>query len=219
MSVRIASSLASASLKDLSQVVAELEAAGVDYLHFDLEDGRFVPVMTLGTKIIADLRLASRLPFDVHLMMLDPEWLLPDLVEMGADRISVHYEACPYPRRTLRRIVSLGAEAGIALNPATPLPDLTYLRPYLSFVVILTTEPEVPDCPFLPEVLEKVRLGKRTPGLEQIEWVVDGGVNPRNLPDVIESGADTVVVGRAIFEGGEVLENVRRLRGALRRKD
>ena len=217
MAVRIAPSLASAPLGSLRQVVAELEAARVDYLHFDLEDGCFVPVMTLGTKVIADLRSETRLPFDVHLMMVNPEWILPDLVQMGADRISVHYEACPYPRRVLRRIVSLGAQAGIAFNPATPLPDLTYLRPYLSFVLILTTEPEVPDCPFLPEVLEKVRAGKRTPGLERVEWVVDGGINPDNLPDVVDAGADTVVVGRAVFEGGDVARNVQALRDALDR--
>ena len=213
--IRIAPSLASAPFASLRQVVMELEAAQVDYLHFDLEDGCFVPAMTLGTKIIVDLRPETSLSFDVHLMMVNPEWIVPDLVEMGVNRISVHYEACRYPRRVLRRIASLGVQAGIALNPATPLPDLTYLRPYLSFVVILTTEPEGPDCPFLPEVLEKVRVGKQTAGLGGVEWVVDGGVTPDNLADVVKAGADTVVVGRAIFEGGEVLRNIRLLRNVL----
>lgn len=199
----------------LAQVVAELEAAQVDIIHFDIEDGSFVPMMTLGTKIIADLRPLTQRPFDVHLMMVNPEWILEDLVGWGVQRISVHYEACPYPRRTLRRIVSLGAEAGIAFNPATPLPDLHYLLPYLSFVVILTTEPEYPDAPFLPEVLSKVRLGKDNAVLNGIEWVVDGGVTPDNLPLVLQAGADTVVIGRAVFKNGEIQGNIQALRSAI----
>ena len=168
MPVRISPSLAAAPLDRLRQVVIELETAGADYIHFDVEDGSFVPVMTLGTKMISDLRRTTRLPFDVHLMMANPEWILPEIVRFGANRVSVHYEACPYPRRVLRQIVSLGAKAGIAFNPATPIPDLAYLLPYMSFIVVLTTEPEISDCPFLPEVLEKIREGKQSKGLERI---------------------------------------------------
>ncbi|MFN2282716.1 MAG: ribulose-phosphate 3-epimerase, partial [Anaerolineales bacterium] len=97
--LKISPSLASVSPLDLREALAELERAQVDYLHFDIEDGVFVPLMTLGTKLISDLRPLSKLPFDVHLMMVDPEWIIPELLEMGADRISVHYEACRYPRR------------------------------------------------------------------------------------------------------------------------
>lgn len=214
MPVRIAPSLASAPLERLGQVIGALEAAGADFIHFDVEDGSFVPVMTLGTKIILDLRKYTALPFDVHLMMVNPEWILPDLVRSGANRISVHFEACPYPRRVLRQIQALGAQAGLAFNPATPLPDLAYLKPYLSFIVILTTEPEIPDSPFLPHVLEKVRKGKQAQGLEGIEWVVDGGVTVENLPQVVQAGADTVVIGRAVFQGGKIAENMAALRSA-----
>ena len=198
----------------LGQVILELEKAGADSIHFDIEDGSFVPVMTLGTRIIRDLRPLTRLPFDVHLMMVTPEWILPELVAHGVNRISVHYEACPYPRRVLRQIVSMGAQAGIAFNPATPLPDLAYLSPYLSFVVILTTEPEIPDCPFLPKVLEKVREGRQVQGQERIEWVVDGGVTAENLSHIVEAGANTVVVGRAVFIEGKIFENMAALRAA-----
>lgn len=213
--IKISASLAAAPLDRLGEVVQALTAAQVDYLHFDIEDGVFVPVMTLGTKLIADLRPLTPLPFDVHLMMVNPEWLIPDLVRMGANRISVHYEACPYPRRTLRNIVEAGAQAGIALNPATPLPDLAYLRPYLDFVLILTSEPEGPDCPFLPEMVEKVRRGKHQPRLEGVEWVVDGGINAQNLPQVVAAGADTLVIGRALFKDSAIADNLRRLRDAL----
>jgi len=197
----------------LSKVIDELEKGGVDYIHFDIEDGLFVQAMTLGTKIIPDLRRLTKLPFDIHLMMVNPEWMLPHLTAFGANRISVHYEACPYPRRVLRYITSLGAHAGLAFNPSTPLPDLKYLFPYLSFVVILTTEPEVPDSPFLPEVLEKVRYGRQQLG--GVEWVVDGGVTPENLSEVVKSGAQTVVVGRAIFSQNKIKENIAALRSAL----
>lgn len=201
-------------MNHLSQVILELEKAGADSIHFDIEDGSFVPVMTLGTRIIRDSRSLTRLPFDVHLMMVNPEWILPELVAHGANRISVHYEACSYPRRVLRQIVLLGAQAGIAFNPATPLPDLQYLSPYLSFVVILTTEPEIPDCPFLPKVLDKVREGRQVQGQEGFEWVVDGGVTAENISHIVEAGADTVVVGRAVFSEGKIFENMAALRAA-----
>jgi len=215
MAVRISPSLAAAPMDRLGQVVSELEAYGADYIHFDIEDGSFVPVMTLGTKLIQDLRSLTKLPFDVHLMMLNPEWILPELVSSGANRVSVHFEACPYPRRVLRQIVSLGADAGIAFNPATPIPDLAYLSSYLSFIVVLTTEPEIPDCPFLPEVLEKVRVGKQVGGLEGIEWVVDGGINAENLSQVVAAGTDTVVIGRSVFKEDKISENMAALRAAL----
>lgn len=212
MPVRISPSLASAPLDRLGQVIAELEAAGADYIHFDIEDGSFVPVMTLGSKMISDLRKLTSLPFDVHLMMVNPEWILPDLIRTGANRVSVHYEACLYPRRVLRQIVAHGAQAGLAFNPATAVPDLAYLLPYLSFVVVLTTEPEVPDSPFLPEVLDKVREGRQAQGLEGIEWVVDGGVSAHNLSRIVQAGAHTVVVGRTVFKNGKIAENMSALR-------
>lgn len=216
MKFRLAPSLAAAPIDRLSQVMVEFERAGVDYLHFDIEDGAFVPAMRLGTKIIADLRPLSKLPFDVHLMMVNPEWVLPEVIKFGADRIATHYEASAYPRRVLHKIVSLGAQAGIALNPTTPLPDLRYLLPYLSFIVILTTEPEVPDGPFLSEILNKVRTGKKSPGLAGLEWVVDGGVDSGNILEVVRAGADTIVVGRALFNGPAIADTIAALRKCLK---
>jgi len=209
---KLSPSLASASMLDLKRTVLELADAGANYIHFDIEDGSFAPIMTLGTKILADMRPVTDLPFDVHLMMVNPDWLIPELIHDGADRIAVHYEACPYPRKTLRLIVEGGGTAGLAFNPATPIPDLEYLAPYLSFLVILTTEPEGPDCPFLPAVLDKVQNGKRDPYLKGLEWVIDGGVNIENIQKVIRAGADTVVVGRAAFRGGTITENITSLR-------
>lgn len=213
--MRISASLAAASLTHLATTVQQLESAGVDALHFDIEDGSFVPVMTLGTRLIGELRPLSALPFDVHLMMVDPEWLLPDLKQMGADRVSVHYEACPYPRRTLRIITDLGLQAGLAFNPATPVPDLSYLQPHLSFVLVLTTEPEIPDARYIPAILEKVRAGKASAWGKPLEWVVDGGFRRDNVKQAAQAGADTVVIGRGLFASESIPENVRLLRASL----
>ena len=212
---KIAPSLAAAPLDRLGKVVSELEQARVDYIHFDVEDGSFTPVMTLGTRIIKDLRPLSQIPFDVHLMMVEPEWLLPELKAYGADRVAVHLEACPYPRRTLRKIAALDMKPGLALNPVTPLPDLSYLQPYLKYIILLSTEPEVPDCPFIPEVLDKIRIGVEQYALDELEWVVDGGVNAGNIEGVFSAGADTVVVGRSTFAGESIHSNIKNLRKAI----
>lgn len=212
--MRLYPSLAAAPQVALGETVRALEQAGVDALHFDLEDGSFVPVMTLGTKIISDLRPLSRLPFDVHLMMVNPEWIVPELARAGANRLSVHFEACPYPRRVLRTIHDLGVEAGLAFNPATPVPDISYLRPYLRFVLLLTTEPELPTPMHLPRVLEKIRQNKDRPGYEDLEWVVDGGLDASNLRKAADAGADAAVIGQAFFDGDDLKGNAIRLRAA-----
>ena len=176
-------------------------------IHFDVEDGSFVPVMTLGVKIISDLRSFSTLPFDVHLMMHQPEWIIASLAGMGADWVSVHYEACPYPRRTLGLIKHHGMKAGLAFNPKTELPPLQIYRPFLDYVLILTTEPEYEDAIFLPGVLHKVAGGRQQPGLDGVKWVVDGGVSPENIAEVVRAGADIVVAGRSLFNKGALEEN------------
>jgi ribulose-phosphate 3-epimerase len=210
--IKIAPSIASGPLTNLQLTIRELEMAGADSIHIDIEDGSFVPVMTLGVKIIKELRPLTKLPLDVHLMMVNPEWLIPELARMGVDRLSVHEEACPYPRRTLRMITEYGMTAGLAFNPKTPLPPLGFCLPYLSFVVVLSTEPEMGDCPYLPSTLDKVSEGRAQPELRNVEWVVDGGITIHTLPDVIEAGASVAVIGRGVFENGTIHENISRMK-------
>lgn len=216
--ISIAPSLASAPMGHLADTIVELERAGADAIHFDLEDGHFVPVMTLGTRLIAELRPLTHLPFDVHLMVDNPEQVIPLVAPLGADAISVHHEACLYPRRTLRMIRDLGKRAGLAFNPKTSFPPLDYLLPYLDFVLILTTEPEMPDCPYLPAVLDNVRAAaafarERHP---RLTVVADGGIDANNIAEVVAAGATAIVAGRAVFAGGKIAANLRRLREALR---
>lgn len=212
--VKVAPSICSGPLVHLQETIQALEAAGVDYIHFDIEDGYFVPAMNLGVKVIRELRPLTTLPFDVHLMMVNPEWLLLQLAEDGANRVSVHYEACEYPRRTLGLITKHGMQAGLAFNPKTPLPPLRQYLPYLRFVVILTTEPEAGECPYLPEVLQKVSDGKAQVGMEEVEWVVDGGITAQNARIAARAGADILVSGRGIFGPGGLAHNIRQLKAA-----
>ncbi len=210
--VKIAPSLVSAPLAHLAEAVKDLEKAGADYLHFDLEDGNFVPMMSLGVNVVKALRPLTTLPFDVHLMINNPEWIIPTLSEIGVQMVSVHYEACPYPRRTLGMIHTAGMRAGLAFNPKTPLPDLAYYLPLLSFVLILTTEPEADAATYLPSVLSKVTEGKKQPGVDNIQWEVDGGFTAENIKDAVRIGADIVVSGRGVFRENKIAENIRQMK-------
>jgi ribulose-phosphate 3-epimerase len=214
--IKIAPSLAASSQLNLKQTVEDLVIAGADIIHFDIEDGNFLPVMTLGVRMVKDLRPLTKLPFDVHLMMNSPEWLISELKDMGADMVSVHYEACPYPRRTLGIIHEMGMQAGLAFNPATPLPPLQHYLPFLSFVLILTTEPEARTATYLPSVLEKVTLGKKQPELENVKWEVDGGFVFENIIDAKRAGADIIVCGRGVFANNQINSNINKLRNALK---
>ncbi|HEY59327.1 MAG TPA: ribulose-phosphate 3-epimerase [Anaerolineae bacterium] len=213
--MKISASLASAPLDKLGWAIGELEKAGINKIHFDVEDGSFVPVMTLGTKIIKDLRPLIDLPFDVHLMMNNPEWIIEEIVDYGADSISVHWEACPYPRRTLHIIKETGVKAGIAFNPATSLPDLAFLKPYLDYVLILSSEPELPDAPFISDTLHKITLGRKNQNSDGIEWVIDGGINLSNIREVTDAYPDMIVIGRAIFKHDAIIDNLLDLRKAI----
>ncbi len=212
--VKISPSIASASFLDLADTVKQLEKAGVDSIHFDVEDGSFVKEMRLGLKIIQDLRSITVLPFDVHLMMVDPEWVIPVLSKIGIEFLSVHYEATEYPRRTLGIIHDAGMKAGLAFNPKTAVPDLSIYFPYLHFVNILTTEPEMKDSAYLPLVLEKVANLKKSKNMKNLMYEVDGGFTPDNINDAIAVGADIVVSGRGVFLNGEIEKNIRLLKSA-----
>jgi len=209
--IKISPSIVSASLLNLEATIHALDEAGVESIHFDIEDGSFVPTMSLGTRIIEEARPLTKLPFDVHLMMVNPEWIIPQLARIGVNRVSVHYEACPYPRRTLKWIVDHGMQAGLAFNPATPMVPIRFCLPFLTFVVILSTDPEIGNCSFLPDVLEKLRSVRKCAGLEEIELVVDGGINVDNIQLVKASGADRIVAGRSIFLNGSIKENIQKI--------
>jgi ribulose-phosphate 3-epimerase len=214
--ISLGASLAAAPLGQLAQTLGQLEAARADFLHFDLEDGHFIPSLGLGTRLLEEARELTRLPLDVHLLVTNPERWIPQAARMGAAAVTVHYEACDYPRRTLRQIKDLGLRSGLALNARTPVPSLEYLLPLLDLVNVQSTEPEMPDWPFLPEILEKVgRIAAMAAELRpELSICVDGGLDSSTLPQAVAAGADWLVVGRGVFQGGVIPENLARLRAA-----
>lgn len=211
MTFQLSVSLAPAPLINIKEILNTLDSLSVEMIHFDIEDGLFVPTMTFGTKIIGDLRPHSTRIFDVHLMVLHPEKIIRDVIKMGANRISVHVEACSCPYHTLSMIKEYGAVAGLAFNPMTQIPDLDHLLPVLDFVNVLSTDPYELDGKFIPSTLCKI--GNKHKGKDPIiEWEMDGGLNPYYSKLALENDFDTLVVGRYLFEGGSISENIRTLR-------
>ncbi len=184
-------------------------------LHFDVEDGGFVPMLTLGIKIIAELRPLTKLPFDVHLMVKNPEWLIRPLAEMGIDRLSVHFETCPYPRRTLGLIDQHHMRAGLAFNPRTPIPELGFCLPFLGYILVLSTEPEEGPWTHLPSAVKKISAKQGQSDLRGVEWFIDGGISAENIREVAAAGYDGAVCGRSVFKDGHVSQNLAALKYAI----
>lgn len=198
----IAPSILSADFARLGEEVKAAETAGGDWIHIDVMDGRFVPNLTFGPPVIAAVRSATKLPFDVHLMIEQPERSIADYVAAGADRITVHAEACLHLHRTIYAIKERGLPAGVALNPATPVSALEPVLDDVDLVLVMTVNPGFGGQAFIPYSLEKLRrlrsmLDER--GLNRVRVQVDGGINKETAPQVREAGADVLVAGNAVF--------------------
>jgi len=197
----IAPSLLSADFARLKEEVKAVERAGAHLLHLDVMDGVFVPNLTFGPLVISSLRPHTNLPFDVHLMIIQPERYLKDFAEAGADLICIHYEATPHLHRAITQIKELGKLAGVSLNPHTPPESLDYVLELLDFVLVMTVNPGFGGQRFIPQCLPKIEKLKNTilkRGLKTI-IEVDGGINPETAPLVLSAGADILVAGSAIF--------------------
>lgn len=214
----LAPSLLSADFARLADQVAEAEAAGADWIHVDVMDGHFVPNLTVGPLVVEAVRRCTRLPLDVHLMVADPDRLLHAFREAGADRISVHVEACPHLHRTLSRIRELGACAGVAVNPHTPPESVEWVLEEVDTVVVMTVNPGFGGQEFLPSMLKKVahfaRLREQR-GL-RFELEVDGGIDDTTGPQAAAAGATVLVAGHFVYRhpGGPAAA-LRALRQAL----
>ena len=195
--IKISASMMCANLGNLQQVVNELEEAGIDLLHFDVMDGNYVPNFALGPLEMRALRKFTTLPFDVHLMVDHPEKHLDLFAAAGADWLSIHIETTRAPLRVLRGIRDRGMKAGIVLNPATPVTFLDWLMPYVDLVVLMTVEPGYAGQAWIPEMAKKVsevhKMVSNT-GLP-IEIEVDGNINPKTIPCLVEAGATMLVGG------------------------
>ncbi|HRE35251.1 MAG: ribulose-phosphate 3-epimerase [Sphingopyxis terrae] len=216
-SVRIAPSILSADFAQLGEEVRRIEAAGADWVHIDVMDGHFVPNLTIGPMVVKALRPHSTLPFDVHLMISPVDNFLDAFAAAGADIITVHPEAGPHIHRSVQHIKSLGKQAGVSLNPATPAKMLDYLIDDIDLVLVMSVNPGFGGQSFISSQLRKIEAVRKMidKSGRDIRLEVDGGIDAATAPLAIAAGADVLVAGTATFKGGPAAyaDNIKRLRG------
>ncbi len=220
MTVRIAPSILSADFTKLGQDIAAVERGGADLIHVDVMDGHFVPNLTVGVPVLRSIRKVARVPLDVHLMIEDPDRFLDAFVEAGAAMISVHFEVLPHLHRTLQAIKQLGARAGVAINPSTPVGMLEEVAGMVDHVLVMSVNPGFGGQTFIPRSESKVQavraLLDRQGNAAPIE--VDGGVDLSNAARLVDAGAAILVAGTSIFGTGDPERAVRELRAAATAK-
>jgi ribulose-phosphate 3-epimerase len=199
--LRIAPSILASDFARLGEEVLAVEAAGADLVHVDVMDGRFVPNLTVGPAVVAALRAVTKLPIDVHLMIVEPERYVEDFARAGADLISVHLEASPHLHRTVQHIRALGKKASVAVNPHSPLDGLDVVLPELAMVLLMTVNPGFGGQHFIEAVVPKIRALRAAierRGLD-VDIEVDGGIGPETVATVVEAGANVLVAGSSVF--------------------
>jgi ribulose-phosphate 3-epimerase len=203
--VEVLPSILSADFAHLADEVAAAARGGAKIIHVDVMDGHFVPNITLGPPVVRSLRKATKLTLDCHLMIENPDQFIPDFAEAGANWVSVHWEACRHLHRTIEHIREHGMEPAVVLNPATPVNFLDEVLPMLHHVLVMSVNPGFGGQKFIPFALDKIRLLKKIREERQLNYriEVDGGVDHETIKSVVESGADLLVAGNAVFGKGD----------------
>ncbi|KAK9669208.1 hypothetical protein RND81_13G115700 [Saponaria officinalis] len=217
----VSPSILSANFAKLGEQVKAVELAGCDWIHVDVMDGRFVPNITIGPLIVDALRPVTDLPLDVHLMIVEPDQRVPDFIKAGADIVSVHCEQSStiHLHRTVNQIKSLGAKAGVVLNPGTPLSAIEYVLDVVDLVLIMSVNPGFGGQSFIESQVKKISELRRMCAEKQgvNPWIeVDGGVGPANAYKVIEAGANALVAGSAVFGAKDYAEAIKGIKTSKR---
>ena len=218
--VKIAPSILSADFGILAEEIAKVEAAGADQLHIDIMDGRFVPNISMGFPILDAIRKRTRLPLDLHLMIVEPEKYLPEFAARGADMLTVHVEACPHLQRTLVSIRELSGKrgapvkAGAALNPSTAPAALDYVTDDLDLVLLMSVNPGFGGQKLIPTVYPKIKQVRSLLGQRAVDVSIDGGVKVEHCKGLVEHGASILVAGSAVFEAKDPAAVVKQMRNA-----
>lgn len=209
----IAPSILSADFTRLGEEIKAVEAGGASVLHVDVMDGQFVPNITIGLPVVKSLRKVTKMTIDTHLMIVNPGQYAAKFAEAGADMVSVHVEADNHLHRTLCSIKDAGAKAGVAINPATPLVDLEEALPYADFILLMSVNPGFGGQKFIETSVDKLRrLRQMIDGRSLATRIeIDGGIDADNIEMIVDSGAEIIVAGSAVFGGGEPQQAVRNL--------
>jgi ribulose-phosphate 3-epimerase len=213
--ILIAPSMLSSDFARLGEEAAAIEKAGGDWLHIDVMDGRFVPNLTLGPPIVKALRRVSKLPLDVHLMIVEPERYVEAFAEAGADTITIHVEACTHLHRTLGHIRSLGKRAGVTMNPSTSEETIRYVMGVVDLILVMSVNPGFGGQSFIREVLPKVSAIRKMIDASgrAIDLEIDGGITKETAPEAIAAGANVLVAGNAVFNTKDYAGAIAALRG------
>jgi ribulose-phosphate 3-epimerase len=211
--IELAPSILSADFAHLANHVQNVTAGGATLLHVDVMDGHFVPNITIGPPVVASLRKATKLPLDVHLMIENAEQYIGAFADAGADWISVHQEACVHLHRTLEMIRSRNLNAGVVINPATPVHTLEDVLDMVDHVLVMSVNPGFGGQKFIPMALDKVRklVALRTERRLNFRIEIDGGITADNIAEVVRAGVEVLVAGNSVFSSGDPTENTRRL--------
>lgn len=215
--VKIAPSILSADFAKLGEDIVAIDKAGADFIHIDVMDGNYVPNISIGLPVIKSIRKYTEKTFDVHLMIEEPGRFIDDFIAVGADLITVHYEADRHVDRTIQYIKSKGIKAGIVLNPGTPVSMIKDLIPSLDMVLIMSVNPGFGGQKFIEYSLDKIAEVKELSKKYNKDLLiqVDGGIDASNIKKIVDAGANVIVAGSAVFKDGKVEENIAALRKSL----